>query len=113
MLMRKIVLPLLVVLGFCALFWLVAGNLFPGDARESLPPESAPTREAGVVPVTVAPVTFRPIQRSVVAVGRLRERQVVIGRLRLRGAHVIEANHQRLGPALVERYLELKREDLL
>jgi hypothetical protein len=38
---------------------------------------------------------------------------VVIGRLRLLGAHVIEADHHRLGPALVERYLEIKQENLL
>jgi len=43
----------------------------------------------------------------------LRQRQVVIGRLRLLGAHVIEADHQRLGPALVERYIQLKEENLL
>ncbi|MER9456182.1 DUF58 domain-containing protein [Mesorhizobium sp. M0478] len=59
------------------------------------------------------PDTPEDVARSVVAGGLLRERQVVIGRLRLLGAHVIEADHQRLGPALVERYLEFKREDLL
>ncbi|MER9732538.1 DUF58 domain-containing protein [Mesorhizobium sp. M0217] len=59
------------------------------------------------------PDTPEDVARSVVAGGLLRERQVVIGRLRLLGAHVIEADYQRLGPALVERYLELKREDLL
>ena len=53
------------------------------------------------------------VARAVIAGGLLRERQVVIGRLRLLGAHVIEADHRRLGPALVQRYLELKREDLL
>jgi len=38
---------------------------------------------------------------------------VVIGRLRLLGAHVLEADHRRLGPALVQQYLQFKREDLL
>jgi uncharacterized protein (DUF58 family) len=59
------------------------------------------------------PRSGEDVARAVVAGGLLRERQVVIGRLRLLGAHVIEADHQRLGPALVERYLQFKREDLL
>ncbi|RWP61548.1 DUF58 domain-containing protein [Mesorhizobium sp.] len=59
------------------------------------------------------PSSGEDVARAVVAGGLLRERQVVIGRLRLLGAHVIEADHQRLGPALVERYLQFKREDLL
>lgn len=59
------------------------------------------------------PDTPEDVARAVTAGGLLRERQVVIGRLRLLGAHVLEADHHRLGPALVERYLELKQEDLL
>jgi uncharacterized protein (DUF58 family) len=61
----------------------------------------------------MAPVTPEDVARSVIAGGLLRERQVVIGRLRHLGAHVIEADHQRLGPALVERYLQFKEENLL
>ncbi|RUW70970.1 DUF58 domain-containing protein, partial [Mesorhizobium sp. M2A.F.Ca.ET.067.02.1.1] len=53
------------------------------------------------------------VARAVTAGDLLRQRQVVIGRLRLLGAHVIEADHQRLGPALVERYIQLKEENLL
>lgn len=59
------------------------------------------------------PKSGEDVARAVVAGGLLRERQVVIGRLRLLGAHVIEADHQKLGLALVERYLQFKREDLL
>ena len=59
------------------------------------------------------PATPEDVARSVTAGGLLRERQVVIGRLRLLGAHVIEADHRRLGPALVERYIQLKEENLL
>jgi uncharacterized protein (DUF58 family) len=59
------------------------------------------------------PGTPEDVGRAVTAGGLLRERQVVIGRLRLLGAHVIEADHHRLGPALVERYLEIKQENLL
>jgi len=59
------------------------------------------------------PAKPEDVARAVTAGGLLRERQVVIGRLRLLGAHVIEADHQRLGPALVERYIQLKEENLL
>jgi uncharacterized protein (DUF58 family) len=59
------------------------------------------------------PATPEDVARSVTAGGLLRERQVVIGRLRLLGAHVIEADHQRLGPTLIERYIQLKEENLL
>jgi uncharacterized protein (DUF58 family) len=59
------------------------------------------------------PAAPEDVARAVTAGNLLRERQVVIGRLWLLGAHVIEASHQRLGPALVERYLQLKQEDLL
>ena len=48
------------------------------------------------------PATAEDVARAVIAGGLLRERQVVIGRLRLLGAHVIEADHRRLGPALVK-----------
>jgi uncharacterized protein (DUF58 family) len=59
------------------------------------------------------PASGEDVARAVIAGGLLRERQVVIGRLRLLGAHVLEADHHRLGPALVERYLHLKQGDLL
>lgn len=59
------------------------------------------------------PATPEDVARSVTAGGLLRERQVVIARLRLLGAHVIEADHQRLGPTLIERYIQLKEENLL
>ncbi|OBQ80472.1 DUF58 domain-containing protein [Mesorhizobium sp. WSM3873] len=61
----------------------------------------------------MAPTAPEDVARAVTAGDLLRQRQVVIGRLRLLGAHVIEANHQRLGPALIERYIQLKEENLL
>ena len=60
-----------------------------------------------------APLSGEAVARAVISGGLLRERQVVIGKLRLLGAHVIEADHRRLGPALVKRYLEFKRDDML
>jgi len=61
----------------------------------------------------MAPAAPEDVARAVTAGDLLRQRQVVIGKLRLLGAHVIEADHQRLGPALVERYIQLKEENLL
>ena len=61
----------------------------------------------------IRPSSGEDIARSVISGGLLRERQVVIGRLRRLGAHVIEAGYRELGPALVKRYLELKQADLL
>ncbi|PBC00796.1 DUF58 domain-containing protein [Mesorhizobium sp. WSM3860] len=61
----------------------------------------------------MTPIAPEDVARAVTAGDLLRQRQVVIGRLRLLGAHVIEADHQRLGPALVERYIQLKEENLL
>lgn len=61
----------------------------------------------------MAPAMPEDVARAVTAGDLLKQRQVVIGRLRLLGAHVIEADHQRLGPALVERYIQLKEENLL
>lgn len=61
----------------------------------------------------MAPAAPEDVARAVTAGDLLRQRQVVIGKLRLLGAHVIEADHRRLGPALVERYIQLKEENLL
>jgi uncharacterized protein (DUF58 family) len=60
-----------------------------------------------------APLSGEDVARAVISGNLLRERQVVIGKLRLLGAHVIEADHRRLGPDLVRRYLEFKRDDML
>ena len=59
------------------------------------------------------PSTAEDVARSVIAGGLLRERELVIARLRRLGAHVVEAGHHRLGPELVQQYLDLKRENLL
>ena len=47
-------------------------------------------------------MTADDVTRAVTAGGLLRERQVVIARLRQLGVHVLEADHRRLGPALVQ-----------
>jgi uncharacterized protein (DUF58 family) len=53
------------------------------------------------------------VSRAVVAAALLREREVVIERLRRMGAQILEAPAARIGPQLLARYLDLKRRDLL
>ena len=55
------------------------------------------------------PKAAEDVSRAVVAGSFLREREVVIGRLRRMGADIVEAPAERAGPALLDRYLELKR----
>jgi uncharacterized protein (DUF58 family) len=53
------------------------------------------------------------VSRAVMAAGLLRERRLVLTRLRHMGVHVIEAPAAEAGPALVNAYLDLKRRDAL
>ncbi len=43
----------------------------------------------------------------------LREREVVIGRLRRMGVQVVDAPVERVGAALLSSYIDLKRRELL
>lgn len=63
--------------------------------------------------VTAPPDTPEDVSRAVVAATLLRERDVVLGRLRRLGAHIVEAPADRLGPEALNMYLDLKRRDLL
>ncbi len=60
-----------------------------------------------------APETPADVSRAVTADALLREREVVVARLRRLGAEVIEAPAAVVGTALIERYLNLKRLDRL
>lgn len=53
------------------------------------------------------------ISRAVTAAALLRERQIVITRLRRIGAHVLEAPHAQLGARLLDSYINLKHRDLI
>lgn len=53
------------------------------------------------------------VSRAVVAGSLLRERDVVVSRLRRMGAHIVDAPADRIGPAVINAYLDLKRRDLL
>lgn len=63
--------------------------------------------------VTAAPDTPEDVARAVVAATLLRERDLVLARLRRLGAHIVEAPADRIGPEVLNVYLDLKRRDLL
>ncbi|MGK2910263.1 MAG: DUF58 domain-containing protein [Sphingobium sp.] len=60
-----------------------------------------------------APRTSDDITRSVTAAALLRDRLMVLTRLRHLGAHVIESEHDRVADRLVQGYVDLKRRNLL
>jgi uncharacterized protein (DUF58 family) len=59
------------------------------------------------------PLAPRDVTRAVVADALLRQRQIVMTRLRRMGVEIIEAAVDQMGPTLIARYLELKRKDRL
>jgi uncharacterized protein (DUF58 family) len=60
-----------------------------------------------------APDKPEDVTRAVTAATLLRERRLVVTRLRRLGVHVIETPHDEAGPALVAAYVDLKRRNLL
>lgn len=60
-----------------------------------------------------APDTADDVSRAVVAASLLRERDMVVSRLRRMGVEIVEAPADQVGPALLASYLDLKRRDLL
>ncbi len=63
--------------------------------------------------VAAVPVTPEDVSRAVIAAGLLRERRIVLTRLRRMGVDVLETPWQQAGPALARRYLETKRRTAL
>jgi uncharacterized protein (DUF58 family) len=59
------------------------------------------------------PLTADDVSRAVVAGALLRERQLVVARLRRLGVEIVEAPLDRVGAELISRYLDLKRKDRL
>ncbi len=53
------------------------------------------------------------LQGAVVADSLLREREVVLQRLRQRGIHCLDANPSEVGMSLINRYLDIKRRELI
>jgi uncharacterized protein (DUF58 family) len=67
-------------------------------------------RDAELEAFTAAePATPADVNRAVTAAGLLRERRLVLTRLRRLGVEVVEAPAASAGPALVNAYLDLKR----
>jgi uncharacterized protein (DUF58 family) len=58
------------------------------------------------------PVDRRAVHRAVVAGTIRRERRNVLERLRRLGIHPIETSSDRLGAAMISRYLDLKRREV-
>lgn len=63
--------------------------------------------------VRAEPQEAADVSSAVVAGGLLREREVVLGRMRRLGIDVLDVPARAAGPALLRRYLDLKREDRL
>ena len=59
------------------------------------------------------PTTAEDVTRAVTAQALLTNREVVIERLRRLGVHIVDAPAGRMGPALLDAYLDLKRRELL
>lgn len=59
------------------------------------------------------PQTPDDVTRAVTAAGLLKDRLLVLTRLRHLGVHVIESEYDRVGDRLVEGYVDLKRRNLL
>ena len=53
------------------------------------------------------------VSRAVTAANLLKEREVVLTRLRRLGVHIIDAPSAAMGTALLNGYLDLKRRNLL
>jgi uncharacterized protein (DUF58 family) len=63
--------------------------------------------------IEAEPIEPEDVTRAVTAAAMLRERRLVVTRLRRLGVHVIEARHDLAGPALVNAYVDFKRRNLL
>lgn len=59
------------------------------------------------------PASLSALSRSVIADEFLRERRVVLERLRRLGVHCLDVRSDQIGPALINRYLEIKRRELI
>ena len=59
------------------------------------------------------PRTPEDVSRAVVAHALLRQRENVLGRLRRMGVQIVEARAGELGPGLIDRYVDIKRRELV
>ena len=61
----------------------------------------------------VVPKSLQDVHQAVVADSLARDREVVVQRLRRQGVLVVETVPRRLGTALLNRYLEIKRREMI
>jgi uncharacterized protein (DUF58 family) len=59
------------------------------------------------------PIEAADVSRSVTAAALLRERDVVLVRLKRLGVQLVEAPMEAVGPAVINAYLDIKRRNLL
>ncbi len=59
------------------------------------------------------PTSFKAVTRSVIADDMQRERRIVFERLRRLGVHALDAPRDRVGAQSIERYLMIKRQELI
>ena len=63
--------------------------------------------------VAAEPVEVDDVSRAVTAANLLKERELVLTKLRRLGVHVIDAPSAAMGTAVLSAYLDLKRRNLL
>ena len=63
--------------------------------------------------VDAAPDTAESVARAVVAHGLLKQREGVMAQLRRLGVQILQARATEIGPALINRYLDVKRRELV
>lgn len=63
--------------------------------------------------VDVEPGEAEDVSRAVIAQALLRQREAVVSRLRRMGVQIVDAPVEAVGPALVEKYLDIKRRELV
>jgi len=69
-------------------------------------------RDPGLAAIAAAPPDdLRQLHRAVVAASLLRDREVVLNRLRRQGIHTVDGVPSAIGPELLNTYLEIKRRE--
>jgi len=63
--------------------------------------------------IAAEPATAEDVTKAATAAALLRERRLVVTRLKRLGVHVVETAHANAGPALVAAYVDIKRRNLI
>jgi len=65
------------------------------------------------VMVDAPPVNAEQVSRAVIAAALLKERDLVFSKLHRMGVHILETDPKRVGPSLLDKYMELKSRGVL